>query len=73
MNWQPIETAPEDGTTVLVNDTTLGFTPWAVAYYMAGEEWSGWAYDNSYLSDSNPLGPNPTHWMPLPPALEQWR
>jgi hypothetical protein len=64
--WQPIETAPRDGTTVLVNDTTPGYTPWVAAMYIESKEWSGWAYDDEATADSNPLGPNPTHWIPLP-------
>lgn len=65
--WQPIGTAPRDGTMVLVNDTTPGFTPWVAASYLEGEEWSGWVYDDATAQDCNPLGPNPTHWLPVPP------
>ncbi|MFN8793855.1 MAG: hypothetical protein ACK50K_06045 [Betaproteobacteria bacterium] len=65
--WLPIATAPHDGTMVLVNDTTPGYTPWVAASYLDGEEWSGWVYDDATTADSNPLGPNPTHWLPVPP------
>jgi hypothetical protein len=64
--WQPIETAPKDGEMVLVNDTTDGYTPWVAASYRADEEWSGWVYDDKTTEDSNPLGPNPTHWLLIP-------
>jgi len=66
--WQPIETAPRDGSMVLVNDTTPGWTPWVAAHYLDGDEWQGWVYDDSVGADNNPLGPRPTHWMPLPAA-----
>lgn len=66
MKWQPIETAPRDGTVVLVNDTTPGFTPWVAARYFSCAEWLGWVYDDETLTDSNPIGPNPTHWLPVP-------
>jgi hypothetical protein len=69
--WLPIETAPKDGTMVLVNDTTPWWTPWVAASYTEGDEWSGWVYDDATMRASNPLGPNPTHWMPLPAAPSQ--
>jgi hypothetical protein len=65
--WLPIATAPRDGTMVLVNDTTPGFTPWVAASYHEGEEWSGWVYDDATTTDCNPMGPTPTHWLPVPP------
>jgi hypothetical protein len=65
--WQPIETAPRDGTMVLVNDTTEGWTAWVAASWSEGEEWTGWVYDDATSADSNPLGPRPTHWLLVPP------
>lgn len=67
MEWQPIETAPKDGAMILVNDTTFGLTPWVAASYHASDYWSGWMYDDATTQDCNPLGPNPTHWLPVPP------
>ena len=64
--WLPIESAPKDGTMVLVNDTTPGYTPWVAANYLDGEEWQGWMYDDATTQDCNPLGPNPTHWIIIP-------
>jgi hypothetical protein len=66
--WLPIDGAPRDGSMVLVNDTTPGFTPWVAASYHDDEEWSGWVYDDSATSDTNPLGPQPTHYFPVPPV-----
>lgn len=58
MEWQPIETAPRDGSGFLayVKET------WVEGMFWNGEEWS-------YLSDGDttPHGRHqPTHWMPLP-------
>lgn len=66
--WQPIETAPRDGTLILVNDTTPGGTPWVAAVWLDAGEWRGWSYDSELDRDANPLGPRPTHWMPITAA-----
>lgn len=52
--WQPIETAPNDGTPVLVYHINSGK---AIAVYRhEAKEWSIFGGGQ----------PNPTHWMPLP-------
>jgi len=63
MGWQPIETAPKDGTDVLLAgtgtyDVTVG------SFYKATKGPSvcdGWYYQDG----SSRI--EPTHWMPLPP------
>lgn len=74
--WQPIETAPKDGTKI------LGFAPhphitandpsfravimwWRKAYAKGGKRESEWPW-RSVENDS--AAGHPTHWMPLPPA-----
>lgn len=63
MDWQPIETAPKDGTIV-------------IAYYPATNQYNdrvmivrrksrGWAPAGG---GNRTLVSSPTHWMPLPPA-----
>jgi len=64
--WLPIETAPKNAV-VLVNDTTGNGSEWCAAKHLDGVEWAGWIYDDELLNDHNPTGPEPTHWMPLPP------
>lgn len=57
MQWQPIETAPTDGDTVIIHDK--GFV--AEGHYA----WGSW-WDNA-----TECLRNPTHWMPLPEPPEE--
>ena len=64
MEWQPIETAPKDGTSCLVvaGDGNVGEASWC------GPD--GWWWINTHLehwADSIDFRHGePTHWMPLP-------
>lgn len=61
--WQPIETAPKDGTRVL-----LFSGAWFTGYYAH----SRYKWDpGKWRSDEYPDLTNPTHWMPLPQAPEK--
>jgi hypothetical protein len=77
--WQPIETAPKDGTEIIglfhrrYDETTPPtiYGPWTIAY--DGRKWrSSWDEQEviSYMSDfgTEYKGPDiePTHWQPLP-------
>lgn len=56
--WMPIETAPKDGTPVLVREARCsGF---AVMYS------GGWKYESGNICYLEP-----THWMPLPDAPKE--
>jgi hypothetical protein len=58
MSWQPIETAPKDGTIILVADDvhgSVGLAEWDMGRWYIPE------------TDSN-LWVSPTHWQPLPAA-----
>jgi hypothetical protein len=63
MNWQPIETAPKDGTAI------IAFIPGTynkvdiVAFGSDGN--SGEAWCHARCVDGLNAG-NPSHWMPLP-------
>ncbi len=69
--WQPIETAPKDGTTILVFQEAIG-----TAYWFEGTDGShGWivhdvARDDWTRSASHRGVDPPTHWMPLPEQPE---
>lgn len=59
MEWKPIETAPKDGTAILVYwrfDTHKFIHP---AIFIAGLWVHDWDRDESVALE-------PTHWMPIP-------
>ena len=66
--WQPIETAPKDGTLLLL--IMVGFEPAVGAYYSHGWDYQTEdcfaEYDHwlAYLENRGVW--KPTHWMPLP-------
>lgn len=63
--WQPIETAPKDGTRFLgANDEGISITSWS-------DMWNGtWTDEASTTDDGHGWYGHdnwiPTHWMPLP-------
>ena len=71
--WQPMESAPKDGTRMLVTDgdqmevcewgqTALVDSPYCIGWrYGCGDDYS--CYDEIH---------NPTHWMALPPMPEHF-
>lgn len=66
--WQPIETAPKDGTRVLLaapgHLTMIGsFEAWKTIH-AAGPWW--W-------SNGSMITPDPTHWQPLPAPPKETR
>jgi hypothetical protein len=58
MEWQPIETAPKDGTPILIYDSSELDDPIYVVRYSL-DEWREACGECYYTW-------NPTHWMPLP-------
>ena len=74
MNWKPIDTAPKDGTYVLLRRAGLTTTddtpimPPAVARCskrIHGKDKQVF-YDWLGVDSSSPILGRPTHWMPLP-------
>ena len=66
--WKPIETAPKDGTLILVYEPDNESWPirsarWSQSPYPPGR------WDWFYVYDDC-LGEAPTHWMPLPSPPE---
>lgn len=67
--WQPISTAPKDGTWVLLRGGTdyggeqIG--PAVVAFW-SGQEWAYAYWDGEWRSCYD----NPTEWMPIPKGPE---
>jgi len=70
--WQPIETAPRDGTQILlfVSGSRIEIGSWHVDRGYSGNEEPTWLkndYDDSSTGyASTPL--TPLYWMPLPEA-----
>ena len=67
--WKPIETAPKDGTDViLLWKGSVEFGWYNVQRNPKFGEWSFYFSGSAAYSASNrdPNCPNPTHWMPLP-------
>lgn len=64
--WVAIETAPKDGTAVLVSEGRFcSCVEW-------NEEFDWWAVDDNKLGPFRLRGAAPTHWQPLPnPPKEQ--
>lgn len=62
--WQPIETAPEDLTEVIIFCPEYGVT---VAQFELYAKPPFWSVDTWDLSTDHEVEPaRPTHWMPLP-------
>lgn len=71
--WQPIETAPKDGTKILVFvDGEIKIAHWETDSAHAGWDkafvplWVGFSCMDSYFNEEW-QETEPTHWMPLPP------
>lgn len=64
--WQPIETAPKDGSPILLGWVGSGVSEGLWRDGMANY----WNLSGFYFTDDDPLTAKPctpTHWMPLPP------
>lgn len=66
--WQPIETAPKDGSRILVyGEETMLAVVWGPYYDfkpVQGSEKMGWTI---WDADVGGEAIHPTHWQPLPP------
>lgn len=64
-DWQPIETAPKDGTAVLGWVPRLGYVARQDCIPMHWSGWGGGVWENS--TSGHKIGVEPEFWMPLPP------
>lgn len=75
MNWQPIETAPKDGTTVLVYPPLWDGRTCSIAIYNEDKYNRNprpfWDRDDGMGKVTRSRETPPTHWMPLPAAPEE--
>lgn len=75
--WQPIETAPKDGTKVLLADKNgyISTARWTEECERGGVDssrdpgWKAYAIDDDSFYSCEYI--NPTHWMPLPAPPER--
>lgn len=72
-SWQPIETAPKDGSSIDVwgkhgryPDAFWGLPPYGQRCWCT-EQWHT-TYDEVYAQK---IEPQPTHWMPIPGGPEE--
>lgn len=71
MKWMPIETAPKDGTLIMVYKyvkpwRVMGTAYWCVVGTFGNTEISGWISRGITDPPGNLGLGEPTHWMPLP-------
>jgi len=66
--WQPIETAPKDGTAIMLGARCGAWIGKYLPIYQSGYKpenpWSSLMLNHDHLSEKRY---QPTHWMPLPP------
>jgi len=67
--WQPIETAPKDGTAILLGSRGGAWVgkwlPVYVSGYRPDNPWSSLMLNHDHMGEKRC---KPTHWMPLPAA-----
>ena len=72
MEWQPIETAPQDGTAVLVYPGLWSGRTCSIAQFnsdqYAKKPRPYWSRDDDLGKITYSREASTTHWMPLPPA-----
>lgn len=64
-DWQPIETAPKDGTVIVVYANDIALMKW-----WDGSEYgadSFWSHAEEVMADVDPTPEQPTMWTPLEP------
>jgi len=64
MKWQPISTAPKDGTHIILTlgkSIALGVEEIYVAYFSSGSLWVLFDGKQSYVQPEDPFG-----WIPMP-------
>ena len=75
MEWQPIDTAPKDGTAVLITNAGVGmlvrigcFVPVQLRKRDEPTDASWWAVNDELIDEYSRPGMRPAYWMPLPEA-----
>ena len=73
VEWQPIETAPKDGTLILVYEGVTTKKIWKASWWTGLDCWAFGVTSTDHTLMTMAQNIAATHWMPLPepPALEQ--
>lgn len=68
MEWQPIETAPRDGRTIVAIKNDRGHRGYTFIFWDGDDGWVGYTAED----EKRLVKHQPTHWIPLPepPDLE---
>jgi len=75
--WQPIDTAPKDGSQLLLfcgdyePPFFVGSFTWIDLPKDHEDYWEGWSFSEEILANHCGAEPEPTHWMPLPATPDQ--
>lgn len=65
--WRPIESAPKDGTPILVeNDRGVHCVRWEAEEAHGDASFDGWYVDDGKSNLRVLRGTEPTHWTPIP-------
>lgn len=64
--WQPIETAPKDGSSVMLAREDDDFSWVCEGHWDRAGLHSGWYAANTHWTDATGDALDPTHWQPLP-------
>ena len=66
INWQPIETAPEDVFLLVARESGMLTTPWEYMTAQNDPTYKGWVDPQVYRRTAG--GDDPLYWAPLPEA-----
>lgn len=74
-DWQPISTAPRDGSIIEIGAEDAGrfpmrWNPHGRNEVFQPDAYGIWEAPDGSLTWSESLGAGPTHWRPLKPALQ---
>jgi hypothetical protein len=66
MTWQPINTAPKNGTLVLLYSPDAGYPGITMARWLSFDYPSDYVFDGWYdIWGNGVIDVDPTHWVPL--------
>lgn len=72
--WQPIETAPRDGTRIMLgNEHGVWMADWRPVYqsgYKPDNPWASAMLNHDHIANRRECYSKATHWLPLPEPPE---